>query len=354
MKILYLYTEVMGYLIPVFEELVKTYGAQIDVIHWDKQKLTPYIPPSVQGVRFHGRADLSDTQLVQLAQDLAPDLTYISGWQDKGYLKAARKLKALGCPIVVGFDDQWHGTLRQFAGSYLMRLFWKRRYFTYAWVAGPYQFEYASRMGFKKSNIIFNILTCDVAAFSSLASQKKIGQEAPNFLYLGRYHPNKDLGCLLEAYKIYRSLKGTWGLTLAGNGPLKNRLEQGEGIEIKEFQSTEGVRALIMRSSGFILPSRKEQWGVVVQEAAVAGLPLILSDRVGSRPVFLVDGDNGYTFTCGSPYELAQKMLKISNLDHETLARMGIKSHALGITITPQKSAASLVSILQNKTSSAL
>ena len=352
MKILYLYTEVMGYLIPVFEELVKTYGAQIDVIHWDKQKLTPYVPPPVDGVRFHGRADLSAAQLAQLVQDIAPDLVYISGWQDKGYLEIARKLKSQGCPIVVGFDDQWHGSLRQIAGSYLMRLLWKRRYFTYAWVAGPYQFEYASRMGFAKSNIIFNVLTCDVDAFGPLASTKLGSQDQCNFLYLGRYHPNKDLGCLIEAFKIYRDLKGTWGLILAGNGPLRGFLEKSEGIEIKEFQSADGVRALINQSSAFVLPSLKEQWGVVVQEAAVAGLPLILSNRVGSRPVFLIDGDNGYTFSCGSAHDLAQKMLKLSSLDRETLVEMGRKSHALGMEITPQKSAASLMSILRNKTPS--
>lgn len=353
MKILYLYTEVMGYLIPVFEELVKTHGAQLDVIHWDKQKLTPYVPPMIDGVRFYGRADLSVAQLVQLAQDIAPDLVYISGWQDKGYLEVARQLKSHNCPIVVGFDDQWHGSLRQIAGSCLMRLLWKRRYFTYAWVAGPYQFEYASKMGFAKTHIIFNILTCDVDSFSPLASTKLIGSGAPNFLYLGRYHPNKDLDCLLEAFKIYRDLKGPWGLILAGNGPLKSHLEKSEGVEISEFQSVDGVRALIKRSSAFVLPSRKEPWGVVVQEAAVAGLPLILSNRVGSRPVFLIDGDNGYTFRCGSAQDLAEKMLKLSSFDNETLVKMGRKSHALGMVITPQKSAASLVSVLQNNTPSA-
>lgn len=354
MKILYLYTEVMGYLIPVFEELVKTHGAHIDVIHWDRQKQTPYVPPVIDGVRFYDRDNLSTSQLVQLTQDIAPDLVYISGWQDKEYLRVARKLKSQGCPIVAGFDDQWHGTLRQIAGSYLMRLLWKRRYFTHAWVAGPYQFEYACKMGFSKSNIIFNLLTCDLDVFSPLASKKIAGKLSKNFLYLGRYHSNKDLSCLIEAFKIYRDLKGTWGLILAGNGPLKDYLERVEGMEINEFQSADGLRELINKSSAFVLPSRKEQWGVVAQEAAVAGLPLILSDRVGSRPVFLIEGDNGYAFTSGSAQDLAQKMLMLSSMDSDAIAEMGRKSHTLGMGITPQKSAASLVSILKNKTFSAV
>ena len=32
----------------------------------------------------------------------------------------------------------------------------------------------------------------------------------------------------------------------------------------------------------FVLPSRKEPWGVVVQEAAAARMPVICSDSVGA------------------------------------------------------------------------
>ena len=42
MKVLYLYTEVMGYNIPIFERLVERYGATVDVVHWDQNKKTPY------------------------------------------------------------------------------------------------------------------------------------------------------------------------------------------------------------------------------------------------------------------------------------------------------------------------
>jgi glycosyltransferase involved in cell wall biosynthesis len=287
-------------------------------------------------------------------QDIAPDLAYVSGWQDKGYLYIARQLKSQGCPTVVGFDDQWHGSFRQIAGSYLMKLFWKKRYFSHAWVAGPYQFEYASRMGFSKSQIIFNLLSCDIDAFSQSAVHQLAQQETPSFLFVGRLHPNKGLDCLIEAFRIYKANRGAWGLTIVGNGSMRKRLEKSENVEVKGFLSAGGLREIISRSGAFVLPSCHEPWGIVVQEFAVAGLPLILSNRVGSRPVFLIDGDNGYTFPFGSAQDLAQRMLQLSRLDGATLMQMGRKSHALGMEITPQKSAASLVSILQNKSPSAV
>ena len=39
MKILYLYSEVVGYLIPIFEEYVSSYDAEVNVVHWDKEKV---------------------------------------------------------------------------------------------------------------------------------------------------------------------------------------------------------------------------------------------------------------------------------------------------------------------------
>ena len=346
MKVLYLYTEVMGYLVPVFEELVKTHGAQVDVIHRDKQKLTPYAPPAVDGVCFHGRTDLSDSQLAQLVQDIAPDLVYISGWQDKGYLRIARQLKSQGCPIVVGFDDQWHSSLRQIAGSYLMRLFLKKRYFTYAWVAGPYQFEYASRMGFSKSQIIFNLYSCNIDAFSQSALPQLAQQETSNFLFVGRFHFNKGINTLIDAFKMYKKGGGKWNLICVGNGPLRANLNI-EGISVEDFQTAEALRNLVAKSGAFVLPSHHEPWGVVAQEFSLAGLPLILSNQVGSRPVFLIDGFNGYLFDSRSSIDLAKKMHSISETSHLTLRRMGERSRSLGLAITPEMSAASLVSVLK-------
>ena len=36
----------------------------------------------------------------------------------------------------------------------------------------------------------------------------------------------------------------------------------------------------------FVLPSLKDNWGVVVHEFAAAGLPLIISDGVGAKLLF--------------------------------------------------------------------
>jgi glycosyltransferase involved in cell wall biosynthesis len=347
LKILYLYTEVMGYQSSVFQKLVSAYGASIEVVHWDKNKLTPYKHLNIAGVKFHPRSSFSAELLNQFALQLDPDLVYISGWQDKSYLKAAQLLKARGCPVVVGFDDQWHGGLRQLMGSLLMKFVWKKKYFSHAWVAGPLQYEYAKKMGFSSNEIIFNLLSCDVDAFSSLPGEPELANTTSNFLFVGRFHPNKGLNTLLEAFRIYKDhLHGSWGLICVGNGPLHSTLEQANDVQVEEFQDIAGLRRLAESCGAFILPSRREPWGVVVQEFALAGMPLILSDRVGSHPVFLISGYNGYLFTHDSALELAERMLTISRMPPVELRSFSRRSHEMGLLINPEKSAASLMSIL--------
>ena len=112
-KILYLYTEIMGYNLPILERLVSHHGASVEVIRWNQNKLTPFVPAPIPGVTFHERTSFNAPQLLAFALALKPDLVYISGWQDRGYLPVVRQLKAQGTTVVTGMDSQWTGSLRQ-------------------------------------------------------------------------------------------------------------------------------------------------------------------------------------------------------------------------------------------------
>jgi glycosyltransferase involved in cell wall biosynthesis len=84
-----------------------------------------------------------------------------------------------------------------------------------------------------------------------------------------------------------------------------------------------------------------------VHEFATAGLPLILSECVGARPQFLVDEANGFTFYANSAEDLAYKMHRMSNQSSEALKAMGQLSAKLAEHITPEITAASLMSVVR-------
>jgi glycosyltransferase involved in cell wall biosynthesis len=78
----------------------------------------------------------------------------------------------------------------------------------------------------------------------------------------------------------------------------------------------------------FALLSRHEPWGVVVNEAAASGLPLVLSDRVGAAPDLLRDGENGFLVPANDA-DAAAKAFRELAADPEKRRRFGERSREL-------------------------
>ena len=138
-----------------------------------------------------------------------------------------------------------------------------------------------------------------------------------------------------------------WGLTCIGNGPLESLLQQQVGITIKPFAEQANLATLARQMGALILPSRYEPWGVVAHEFATAGLPLLLSNKVGARQQLLIDGLNGYTFAAGSINDLALKMNQLASKPDDDLLAMAKASDRLASAISPEIATASFVSVLE-------
>jgi glycosyltransferase involved in cell wall biosynthesis len=78
----------------------------------------------------------------------------------------------------------------------------------------------------------------------------------------------------------------------------------------------------------FALLSRHETWGVVVNEAAASGLPLVLSDRVGAAYDLLRDGENGFLVPAEDADAAADALRKLA-ADAELRRAMGERSREL-------------------------
>jgi glycosyltransferase involved in cell wall biosynthesis len=78
----------------------------------------------------------------------------------------------------------------------------------------------------------------------------------------------------------------------------------------------------------FALVSRHEPWGVVVNEAAATGLPLVLSDRVGAGYDLLHDGENGFLVAVDDVAATAKALRTLAG-DPELRRRMGERSREL-------------------------
>jgi len=351
LKILYLYSELIGYQIPIFEVYVRDYNAKVHVVSWDKNKLKPYNHPLVEGVSFYKRSKYSRSELLELTKIINPDIVYVSGWMDKDYLFCTKYFVKIGVPVVAGFDDIWFGKLRQRMGALIFPIFYKKC-FSHAWVAGPYQYEYAKKIGFNDSEIIYDLLTANTDVFDL---EKLSGIDGKtvcynSFLYVGNFRHRKGTDILIQAFIEYKKkYEGSWKLICVGNGEMEDLLVNQSGVEVYPFSDEKNLIQIARSAGAFILPSRHDQWGVVVHEFASLGLPLLLSDNVGSRAIFLIDNFNGFLFQKNSIDDLACKMHEISKRSTTELRIMGNNSYLLSKRVSIASSTANFMSLIDQK-----
>lgn len=337
----------MGYNIPVIKEYAIKHKAEIHVLHWDHKKLTPYTPPLIKNVFYYKRSEFNNQKLKEFVIQLKPDIVYVSGWMDQGYLMVVRLLRKKGLTVVTGLDGFYRKTLKQIAAT-LFFPFVRTLFYSHIWVAGPYQYEFAKRLGFKNNEIIFNFYSADIHLFNE-AYKSSLTLKEENyphrFLFVGRFEHVKGIDVLIQAWENLKEHRKDWKLSFIGNGSYSRKLKENSDILVLDFLQPEKLINEISSSGCFVLPSRFEPWGVVLHEFAAAGLPIICSDNCGASPFFIIPNFNGYIFNFTDIKTLEDSLLKIINTPDEELLVMSRNSHVMGQRITPEISAASFVSL---------
>jgi len=349
-KIVFLYSTIGHYFTGMLKEIKKSnYDTDIDIVYWNKNDINSnkYEVKDLAGINFIPRSKMTNKMLLDLLVESNPDILYISGWQDKGYvdtLKKYRKTKNKSI-TVCGIDDQWHGTLRQRFGKIYFSLFYRKLY-DFMWVAGKPQYHYAQRFGYGPERIVSNIYSADTVAFNNTVDTSK------RFIFVGRFVPVKGLDILFSAYEsLHEEVKREWPLVLIGDGGLREQINQHKSkyIEIKPYMQIEELRAELQKGGVACIPSRKDQWGLPIHEMAMLGYPLVLSSACGASSEFLISAYNGYLFRSGNKDSLHQALSKITQLTTGELELFSKRSRFLANRITSELAANSFLSILYLK-----
>jgi len=213
------------------------------------------------------------------------------------------------------------------------------RLYAAAVVGGAPQAEYLRQLGFPTSAVFLGYDVVDNAHFEW--SQRGTGTEPANrrsFLVCCRFVPVKNLERLLAAYARYRQLAGkeAWELVVVGDGPQRSRLlrlsrelELDGCVRFPGSIQYDDLPAIYGQAGAFLLPSVSEPWGLVVNEAMAAGLPVLVSNRCGCAPDLVEEGGNGFTF---DPYDvvgLARLMFRISAMSEDQRQAMGRRSREI-------------------------
>jgi glycosyltransferase involved in cell wall biosynthesis len=146
---------------------------------------------------------------------------------------------------------------------------------------------------------------------------------------VARLVPQKAIGDLIAAWAeaVATIAPGDRPrLVILGDGPLRAALEARaaglDTVRFAGFRNQSELPAYYALADLFVLPSHREPWGLVVNEAMNAGCAILASDHVGAARDLVRPGINGAVFPAGSIALLAQSLRRLLR-DPEGLAAMG-------------------------------
>ena len=148
--------------------------------------------------------------------------------------------------------------------------------------------------------------------FRSQKERFKAERQFPRLLilYIGRLIDSKGVRLLLEAFSKLSDQKEV-GLLLVGDGACETSYRSFcaqhhlDNVFFEGFKQQEELPFYYGIADVMVMPSFRDEWGLVLNEAMAACLPVVASDRAGAAHDLIQQGVNGYRFTAGDSDELA-------------------------------------------------
>jgi glycosyltransferase involved in cell wall biosynthesis len=165
-------------------------------------------------------------------------------------------------------------------------------------------------------------------------------RETANLVYIGQLVHRKGIDILLQAVAPIARRFPDMRLSVIGMGPEYASIsakvrENGlaNHVMFEGVKPSAHIHERLQQASVLILPSRWDGWGLVINEALAAGIPVIASDRCGAADL-IVSGMNGYVFRSESVDSLRSCISAFLESDRAQMRAAALKtSSALTIPV---------------------
>jgi glycosyltransferase involved in cell wall biosynthesis len=349
MQLLILYEELAWYIVNCFNYFAKNTNATMLVFSKRINQIAPfkfdYIHPNIT---IYEREDFSEVLLLKTCLEFNPQFLYLGGWSHKPYINLVKRLQVENS--VIGFDNQFNGSLKQLIGSLYFR-FNLKPYFKSAFVPGIQQELFAKRLGFKANFIAQGAYCCDTELFANYYIENQTKKELSfpkRFLFVGRYAAEKGILLLWECFtELQTENPNEWELWCLGKGeiaPINH-----PKIKHLGFLQPKELNEVISETGVFVLPSNFEPWGVVIHEYATAGYPILSTNKVGATTKFLQNNLNGFCIEANDKFELKNKLKEFMSMTNQKLNTMSQNSVKISCEITPNKWVNNLMNLYEHK-----
>lgn len=315
----------------------KTFGRDIQ---WDIPLLEGYayefIKNTAKQPGSHHFFGIDNPGLIKAIEAYAPDAVLVFGWNFKSHLKVMRHFKG-NIPVWFRGDstllDETPGFKTLLRRQVLRRVY---GYVDKALYVGKANKAYFSKHGLKPSQLIYAPHAIDNARFAGDTAdnynlkaaewRKDLGYNPSDVvvLYAGKLEGVKQPELLIDAViQANRQREQPLKLLLVGNGPLEASLnaqaKSYDFITFIPFQNQSVMPVVYRLGNVFCLPSKRETWGLAVNEAMATGRSVVVSNKVGCAQDLVADA-TGWQFAFNDPEALPRILV---GLDFALLKQKG-------------------------------
>lgn len=147
-------------------------------------------------------------------------------------------------------------------------------------------------------------------------------------LSVGRMDRGKGFDVLLKALA---RMEETASLFIVGGEPGEDCLAlvrelKLENVHFISFKPKEELKKYYRAADAFVLPTRSDVWGLVINEAMACGLPVVTTTRCVAGLTLVEDGVNGYLVPIDDEAALARKLDAVFSGDYREMGRAALET----------------------------
>jgi glycosyltransferase involved in cell wall biosynthesis len=187
--------------------------------------------------------------------------------------------------------------------------------------------EYLRSLGVPESRLVTSCMPAGTwPADGETAREARDGDEGGvKYLFVGRLIPRKRPLELLRAFARTRARVPDAKLTIVGEGPLEGEVSReaarlGEHVEVLGHAEGPELSRIYARADVLVIPSVREVWGIVVNEALLHGLYVVATDQVASA-FDLLEPNSGTIVAADDADALVEAMVDASKAGLDEAAR---------------------------------
>jgi glycosyltransferase involved in cell wall biosynthesis len=278
-------------------------------------------------------------------------------WAEPAFAMALTTLKLMGSRFVIHSEGPDNSQRQPAAGRWLRAAFgqWIARSATGILAISHFAADFYRELGCPDQRLY------PFGYFRALPDSTKVACETPKaaqteIIFVGQLIHRKGVDVLLDAMRLLLAEYAGWRLTLIGDGDQRLALEAQtaaaglrDRIAFTGAMAADQVQSQIAAADLLVLPSRWDGWGMVINEALAAGVPVIASDQCGASDL-IRHGVNGYVFRNQEAQELRDCLRQFCNRSHEERRAMRVAARLTGDRLAADIAARYLIACLKHMT----